>query len=146
MKRPCSPFDQLHGVIYLPRLLDKIRLNLTGELPEDYLANLGHPEKMDGLCLRFLGISYESLCLKIREGASNEEIWEWILHHGKKHTEEEIHLWNTYMRKYGWNDRASEILKRRLREGGYEDRSDIQTIFDYIDLDERREKNCSFTQ
>ena len=43
------------------------------------------------------------------------------------------------MRKLGWNDEVTETLKRRKKEGGFEDRSDIQTMFQFIDADEGRE-------
>jgi gluconokinase len=98
---------------------------------------------MDGTCLRFLGVNYEDLVAKIKEGATDEEIWECSLQHGEKHSDEEILIWNAYMMKYGWRDNASEILQRRLKEGGYEDRPDIQTIFDFLDLDEGRESRCA---
>jgi hypothetical protein len=42
------------------------------------------------------------------------------------------------MRKRGWNDSGSEKLKQRLAEGGHQMRTDIQTFFDFIDLDEGR--------
>jgi hypothetical protein len=43
------------------------------------------------------------------------------------------------MRKLGWNDEVTETLKRRKKEGDLEDRSDIQTMFQFIDADEGRE-------
>jgi Domain of unknown function (DUF5069) len=136
---PRTPYDQLHGLVYLPRLLDKIRLYAAQRLPEDYISNLGHPEKMDGFCLRFLGIEYQQLVAYVTSGATDEEIWAWTLKEGQSHSKEEILLWNEYMRKYGWRDQASRTLRRRLQEGGYGDRSDIQTFFDFLDLDEGRE-------
>jgi hypothetical protein len=36
MKSPISPYAKLHGVCYLPRMLDKIRLMHSGELHERY--------------------------------------------------------------------------------------------------------------
>jgi hypothetical protein len=42
------------------------------------------------------------------------------------------------MRKRGWNDEVSQILKRRKREAGMSDRSEIQTSFQFIDADEER--------
>ena len=42
------------------------------------------------------------------------------------------------MRKHGWNDKASEILVRRKTESGMAGRSEIQTMFAYIDADEGR--------
>ncbi|MFZ4115832.1 MAG: DUF5069 domain-containing protein [Chthoniobacterales bacterium] len=136
---PRSPYDQLHGIVYIPRMLDKIRLHAARKLSEDYLPNLGNPEKMDGASLRFLGVDYEPLVALVASGATDEEVWEWSLQYGKKHSEEEILIWNAYMMKYGWRDGASEILQRRLQEGGYADSTDIQTIFDFLDLDEGRE-------
>lgn len=44
------------------------------------------------------------------------------------------------MRKVGWNDGVTETLERRKREGGCPERTDIQTIFDLIDLDEGRKQ------
>ena len=47
-------------------------------------------------------------------------------------------IWNEFMRKCGWNDALSERLTQRLIESGFAGRTDIQTLFDYIDLDENR--------
>lgn len=119
-------------------MLDKIRLHAVGKLPEAYLANLG--EKMDGVCVRFLGVDYEALKKVTIAGASDEEAWAWCIKNGKAHTEEEMIIWNAFMMKHGWHDDAAELVKQRLKECGYEGRTDIQTIFDYIDLDEGRIK------
>ena len=53
-------------------------------------------------------------------------------------TEDEIYVWNEFMRKRGWNDELSEILKRRKKEAGMAGRSEIQTMFTFIDADEGR--------
>ena len=42
------------------------------------------------------------------------------------------------MSKRGWRDEANEILIRRKKESGFENRNEIQTMFDYIDADEGR--------
>lgn len=135
---PCSPYETLHGLFYFPRMLDKIRLHAAGELPDDYIANLG--QKFDGNCLRFLGVEYAPLVALVTSGATDEEAWEWCVKNGKTHTEEEILIWNRYMQKCGWRDEATSMLQQRLKEGGYENRTDIQTFFDFLDLDEGREK------
>ena len=56
---PCSAFDQVQGVVYFARMLDKIRLHAAGRLRADYLENLG--EAFDGRCCRLLGVTYEDL-------------------------------------------------------------------------------------
>jgi hypothetical protein len=47
------------------------------------------------------------------------------------------------MRKRGWNDEISEILKRRKKEAGLAGRSEIETMFAFIDVDEGRSPNAS---
>jgi len=47
------------GVIYLPRMLDKIRLDARGVLAEGYHNNLGR--YFDGHCLTFLHVEYRDL-------------------------------------------------------------------------------------
>ena len=42
------------------------------------------------------------------------------------------------MRKRGWNDEVSETLKRRKKEAGMAGRSEIETMFAFIDADEGR--------
>ena len=56
----------------------------------------------------------------------------------RKPSEEEIYVWNEFMRKRGWNDEASDTLKRRKKESGMAGRSEIETMFNYIDADEGR--------
>ncbi len=131
-----SPYEQTSGVYYFARMLDKIRLSQKGELPEDYQMNLG--KGFDGRCARFLGVDYDALAGRVREGASDEEVLDWCFKTGRRPGEEEIEIWNTFMRKVGWNDGVTETLERRKREGNCTERADIQTIFDLIDWDEGR--------
>jgi hypothetical protein len=48
-------------------------------------------------------------------------------------------MWNDWVRKKGWRDETSARLKERLKESGFQDRTDIETMFDYLDLDEGRD-------
>jgi hypothetical protein len=47
---PKSPKEMIKGMMYFPRMLDKIRLRLRGELHEDYQENFGAPKAADGMC------------------------------------------------------------------------------------------------
>ena len=38
---PKSPKEMTNGMMYFPRMLDKIRLHARGELHEDYRENFG---------------------------------------------------------------------------------------------------------
>jgi gluconokinase len=129
-----SPYVQCGGIYYFPRMLDKIRLHAARQLPVDYQANLGGG--FDARCTSFLWIEYAPLVERVKQGGSDDEILEWAFSQGRKPSAEEIEIWNEFMRKRGWNDEGSERLVQRKAEGGFGDRDDIQTFFDYIDLDE----------
>lgn len=134
-----SPDDTVGGLVYFARMLSKIRLQQAGRLPEDLRENLGLG--FDAKCVRFLRVTYQALCDRVRESggnASDEELLEWCYSQGRRPDEDEIDLWNTYMRKHGWKDKATPILERRKRESGLEGREDLETMFQYIDADESR--------
>ena len=133
---PCSPHQKVRGLVYFARMADKIRLNARGLLGKDYLANLG--KGFDGSCASFLGVDYEKLARRILEGGSDEEVLDWCDQEGVGPSESQVFVWNEYMRKCGWNDALTNRLHERLLEGGFGGRNDVQTLFDYIDLDEGR--------
>jgi gluconokinase len=131
-----SPFAKVNGFVYFGRMLDKIRMHSKGELPEDYQANLG--KGFDERCVRFLGVDYNQLVDRVKEGGMDEEILLWCFSVGRRPSDDEIYVWNDFMRKRGWNDEVSETLKRRKKEGGLAGRSEIETMFSFIDADEGR--------
>jgi uncharacterized protein DUF5069 len=131
-----SPGAKVGGLVYFGRMLDKIRLHAKGELPEEYQPNLG--KGFDRSCVDFLQIDYGEVVERVKQGASDEQILDWCFARGRKPTESEIHVWNEFMRKRGWNDELSGTLTRRKEETGMAERSDIRTMFDFIDADEGR--------
>jgi len=50
---PKSPKEMTKGMMYFPRMLDKIRLHARGELHEDYRENFGALKAADGVCCNF---------------------------------------------------------------------------------------------
>jgi hypothetical protein len=136
MKYPRSPYAKVGGIVYFGRMVGKIRLQAAGELPEGYEENLG--KGFDKRCVNFLRVSYEDLATEVRSGLSDEEVLDWCFAHGRQPDEEQIEIWNEFMRKRGWNDSGTEILLRRKQESGLEGRDDIVTMFDYLDADEGR--------
>jgi hypothetical protein len=131
-----SPSKKVGGLFYFGRILDKIRLHAKGQLPQDYHANLG--KGFDEKCANFLGINYSQLVERVNRGGTDEEILQWCFANGRRPDENDVYVWNEFMRKRGWNDEVSEILERRKKEAGMTDRSDIQTAFQFIDADEGR--------
>ena len=117
-------------------MVDKIRLHANGKLPPDYHANLG--KGFDEKCVKFLRIDYDELVERVEQGGTEEEILEWCFTVGRKPSEDDVYVWNEFMRKRGWNDEVSEMVLQRKAEAGMTDRPDIQTSFQFIDADEGR--------
>jgi gluconokinase len=131
-----SPYDKTGAIVYFGRMLDKIRLHAKGALPADYTANLG--DGFDKMCTKFLGVAYPDLVEQTKKLPSDDAVLEWCFAKGRRPTDDDIHVWNEFIRKRGWNDSGSERLKQRKAESGFAARDEIQTFFDYIDADEGR--------
>jgi uncharacterized protein DUF5069 len=131
-----SPSEKVGGLFYFGRMLDKIRLHAKNELPSDYHANLG--KGFDEKCVKFLRVDYDQLVERVKQGGMDKAILEWCFTVGRKPTGDDIHFWNEFMRKLGWNDEVSDIVARRKAEAGMTERSDIRTSFEFIDADEGR--------
>lgn len=144
MKTPRSPHDQVGGIVYFGRMIDKIRLMDTGELRADLHTNLG--TGFDERSTSLLGIKYGDLAEEVKRGATDEAALAWAFEKGKRPSEEQIEIWNAFMSKRGWNDEVTATLIRRKKESGFEDRDDIQTMFDYLDADEARELRPKVTE
>ncbi len=126
------------GMMYFPRMLDKIRLHARGELDEDYHANLGKAKAADGACTNFLRVKYDDLCKRVQQGGTDEEILEWCYEKGRRLNEGDLMVWNCFTSKLGWNDFATPLLEEQKKKYGVADRADIQTIPDLMDYDEKR--------
>jgi hypothetical protein len=137
---PKSPKEETRGMMYFPRMLDKIRLHARGELGEEYHENLGGQRTADGACCNFLRVSYPELVARVKQGGSDEEIMEWCFEKGRRLNDGDFRVWNGFVSKLGWNDFASPMLDEAKQEHGIADRTDIRTITDLIDFDEGRLK------
>ena len=65
-----SPAEKVGGLVYFGRMLDKIRAHDRGELPADWVPNLG--KGFDGRCARFLGIDYAEFVTRVLTGCGTE--------------------------------------------------------------------------
>ena len=123
-------------MLYFARMLDKIRKMDSSELREDFHKNLG--KGMDERCVKFLGIDYTDLVKQTLLGGTDEDILQWCFTNGRKLDDNDIFIWNEFLRKVGWRDNVTDILVKRKRESGIEDRDDIVTMIDYFEIDEGR--------
>jgi hypothetical protein len=137
---PKSPKEMTRGMIYFPRMLDKIRLHARGELHDDYHKNLGTLRAADGACCNFLRVHYRDLRERVLQGGTDEEILNWCFENGRRPNEGDIFVWNCFASKLGWRDFATPTLEQAKEKAGISDRDDIATIPDLIDFDEGRKK------
>jgi hypothetical protein len=134
-----SPSAQVKGLVYFGRMLDKIRLAAAGKLPAGWQTARGTAMKnsFDDRCCKFLRIDYAALEAETLRGGSDDAILEWAFKNGRQPTEEEIEVWNGFMTKRGWRDAGTQRLNERLAELGLPPGT-VQTMFEFIDLDEGR--------
>jgi hypothetical protein len=120
-------------------MLDKIRLHRAQQLPAEYIPNLGIG--LDRQVCQFFEIVYPELVQRVTEEGSDEEIIEWCFARWYRPREKDKEVWNEFMRKYGWHDKATPKLAQRIAESKLENVPDLFTFFDQINVDEGRESH-----
>jgi len=91
--------------------------------------------------VRFLHVDYQALRARVAQGGTDDEILRWCCERGRTPNEEEILIWNSFMRKRGWRDEeggATEALEADKAASGLSQRQDVETYFDYYEVDEGR--------
>lgn len=137
-----SPSEQVNGLVYFGRMLDKIRLAAAGKLPEGWKSMRGAATKgsFDWRCCQFLKVDYAALEAETLKGDKSDlELLEWAFQQGRQPDDQEIEVWNGFMTKRGWRDAGTQRLNERLAEIGLSPGT-VETMFEYIDLDEGRLK------
>jgi hypothetical protein len=101
-------------------------------LPEEYRPNFG--VGLDGM----LGVTHVDLIERMRGGGSDEEILEWCYARGTRLNSAQVHIWNEFARKVGWNDRVAQFLSKVKTEDGTT--AELSTAFELIDYREGRSR------
>ena len=70
---PRSPYESMHGIVFLPRAIDKVRAEIAGALG-DYISRTF----FSGMLLEFLGIEPQDFVDAVATRDSDEEVWAWI--------------------------------------------------------------------
>jgi iron-sulfur cluster repair protein YtfE (RIC family) len=132
---PRSPRELMAGWVYLPRLVDKIRLHLAGKLHSDYQENFC--KGFDGAWLKAAGISAEQLIDVVKNSVTDGEVTDWVMKNVKKSAAEKAAFADHILNR-GHEEEMKPRLKMRKEQSGLTHRDDIQTFVDYIDADEKR--------
>jgi hypothetical protein len=127
--------EQVGGLVFFGRMLDKMRLHAQGKLPPDYKHGTG----TDTRVCRFLQVEYSALLGQVLAGATDAAALEWCFAHGRRPSEEELIIFNGYLCKRGWRDNQTEELEQMKRERGFAGRTDIEKFFDFHKADENED-------
>lgn len=139
-----SPYEKTCGLVYFGRMLDKIRNLVRGESSPDCVEDF--EKDFDQKCSMFLGVSYELLVNYVNQGLTDHAILESCFGMGLRRSEGEIHVWNEFMRKRGWNDELSGTLHEQKKKYAMLSRSEIETVFQFIDAHSGRVVNDNHTK
>ena len=123
--------------MHLPRYIDKIRLQLAGQLHADYQPNLG--KGFDGLWLETAGLTHEQFVAVVKGTLTDGQVADWVRGHvSKSDAERQAHA--AKMLAYPAPDDAAgqERLKMRKEAAGMGHRDEIRNFVDFIDADEKR--------
>jgi hypothetical protein len=134
---PRSPYATLGGYVHLLRLIDKARLHRQGLLRGYNYKTLG----FDKYLLSFLGIEGDLFEEMASSRESDEAVLDWIRSQGVNHTESEIAAWNQkQIEKRPDTPEKLARFRRILQEVGGRSESGVETYFDLIEFEERREE------
>jgi len=130
-------YEKTRGLFYFARMCSKIRLHSGGKLPEDYHEMLG--QGFDGRTCRYLSVRYEDVQAQVLAGKTDEEALEWCLANGRRLTDEQVLIYNSFMSKRGWRDDETDgFIPDMIRHYGLENDGRVITDFDLIEMDEGR--------
>ena len=134
-----SPRKKLGGYVFLPRLIDKIRLHARGELPKEYIGNLlGKGYALDNRFVEFTGLDGEKLREAILASKRDSEVLAWVEMNAIHHTEEEKKSWIRQIEAYRPGPEALELRKKNYPELSAKTDIGALNAFDMIDMDEGR--------
>lgn len=130
-------YERTRGLFYFARMCSKVRLHAEGRLPEDYFEMLGRG--FDGRTCRYLGVRYEDVRSQVLSGRTDEQVLDWCFATGRRLTDEEVLIFNSFMSKRGWrDDETDEFIPATARALGLPDDGTLLTDFDLIEMDEGR--------
>jgi hypothetical protein len=130
---PRSARVRLGGYVILPRLLDKCRAEIAGNVG-DYHYNC----PLDQRFFHFAGIDADALKAEVAKGLGDGEILRWISENASTKREEwEIAQWSAFREAAAPADNESrEFINEQVTAAGGTEREDVATWFDYLDLDD----------
>lgn len=127
---PRSVRVRLGGYAHLPRLLDKARAVVGGQIGA-YHYNC----PLDQLFFAFTGIAPEALLAAAREDRSDVELLAWVNEHAPR-SPAEIAAWSSWLEQHGPGGAEGHAWVVSVLQDHHSTRNDIRSFADILDLDD----------
>ena len=129
---PRSPRIRVGGYAILGRTIDKCRALVVGHIGEYHFDC-----PLDRTLFGFKGVQGEDFRAQIENGASDQEVVEWLNQSGEKKTPEEIKRWSEEVEaKSLYNDAEKrDFFIRETKKFGLD--PEKTTTFEWLEIDDR---------
>lgn len=136
---PRSPYEELDGLVFLARTIDKFRATLPGGNIGEFYAVNGPILGMSGYLLQRLGIDEDELREKVASASSERDVVAWLKERTDATTWPEI---SATMKRIKIKHVEDEAFFRRLYGRTLEANPELDKVLDIIEADD----NLIFTQ
>jgi hypothetical protein len=129
---PRSPRIRVGGYAILGRTIDKCRALVAGNIGEYHFDC-----PLDRTLFGFKGVEGEDFKAQIEQGASDEEMVEWINRHGERRSPEEIKRWGKKVEAdslYNDPDKRDYFVEATRKLGLEPEKT---TTFEWLEIDDR---------
>ncbi|HVY01761.1 MAG TPA: DUF5069 domain-containing protein [Candidatus Nanoarchaeia archaeon] len=127
---PCSPKQRVKGMAHLPRMLDKCRATLLGNNGEYH-----YDCPTDKRLFTFFGIDANKLKDFVATGATNEEVFDWILKESGKNQKDVERFTADIVGLFpADNPQMAAWFNGECKRLGLDPQ--ITTLFDYLEFDD----------
>ena len=131
---PRSPRVRLGGFAHLPRLIDKARASVSGELGQ---YEYGNESLLDLEFFKFSGITAEELQTEVAKGGGDLAILEWVQEHASRPlAAHEIAAWSRWIENVPGLSTEARAWFAEYSANVDPPRPDVGTLFEYLDLDD----------
>jgi hypothetical protein len=133
-RAPRSCYEELDGLMLMPRTIDKLRAQLPGGNPGEYYIN-GAIKGISGYLLERLGIDESELREAVGRASCEAEVAAWL----RTHTDaSQYPAINATLRRIKPKHAENEALLREQYAATLAQRPELEFIVDIVDADDRR--------
>ena len=133
-KPPRSPYDELDGLMLMPRTIDKLRAQLPGGDPGEYYIN-GPIKGISGYLLERLGVREDDLREAVRDAASEGDVAAWL----RERTDaSQYPAINETLRRIKPKHAENEAWLRGEYAATLDQHPSLEFVIDILDADDKR--------